>query len=626
MNELVNDDIKLSKLEINTSFIIGLPKKWLSFCQSLRNTNHVKDSELASLFGKLKYEENLIDNIYETEKEKTLVSATPLSTVFFSTSISPLQPKPLSSSQHKPELRPTKDFKAKYNKFKAKLALLSSSASASKTSMVKNKGLIAEAYEYYGWDEEEVSSDESEMVEVKVLMALAEDNDAISKEGVKNGEWVNISMRKVHTLLEIEDNDDRKTYLDYLYIDLNYVKEQRNNLLSKHRDLVHELNTCKEQLLVLKQAKLDFLTMQHVNTEILKENKNLRIELKERTTITETWLNNPSSYGQTDLVFVKSSAEDIKVSIPDIERPWLYEAEGFILPNLDTGRIQPAESQVNTTDPLVAVTDSSTTGYDSMDESSVCSTPLPPLKKLAGAEPVSGPKTIKSILKSNSTYKAEALKDVTINEPSSAPAKAKALASKTNSAPAGKLKNVKNEDDFPLASIMKELNDLKLQISKNQSSYSRNNKSQQVPQIALQNKYKIQFKKGCELCGLNNHLYKNCYKVLFCKKCKRTDHRTRDHDEYMSTMNMSQHLKSQGRSSSRSRTPIPSKHFFLPCIHYGFNDHLSDDCVNYPICDICGSYDHDTHGHNRVISLRRGIKPRNPQQVTKSCEHCPYHN
>ncbi|GJW37840.1 hypothetical protein Tco_0060760 [Tanacetum coccineum] len=52
-----------------------------------RNTNHVKDSKLASLFGKLKYEENLINNIYETEKSKTLVFATPLSTAFISTSI-----------------------------------------------------------------------------------------------------------------------------------------------------------------------------------------------------------------------------------------------------------------------------------------------------------------------------------------------------------------------------------------------------------------------------------------------------------------------------------------------------------------------------------------------------------
>ncbi|GJS16521.1 retrovirus-related pol polyprotein from transposon TNT 1-94 [Tanacetum coccineum] len=190
----------------------------------------------------------------------------------------PFQSKPFSSPQHKPELRPTKDFEAKYNKVKAKLALLSSSASASKASMEKNKGLIAETYE---WDEEEVSSDDNEMVEVKVLMTLAEENDVVSKESVRNGEWVKIYVRKVHTLLEIEDNDDIKVCLDYLCIDLNYVEEQRSNLLSKHKNLVHELNTCKEQILVLKQAKLDFLTMQHVNTKILKENKNLRSELKE---------------------------------------------------------------------------------------------------------------------------------------------------------------------------------------------------------------------------------------------------------------------------------------------------------------------------------------------------------
>ncbi|GJY37860.1 hypothetical protein Tco_0424224 [Tanacetum coccineum] len=196
MNELVNDGINLSKLKINTGFINRLPKKWLSFCQSLRNTNHVKDSELAFLFGKLKYKENLIDSIYETEKNRSLVSATPLSTAFFSTSIiqdfqdSPddeedtrssheylndleeeYQARALlvkskrffkkgtqSSPHHKPELRPNKDFEAKYNKVKAKLALLSSSALTSKASMVKNKGLIAEAHE---WDKEKVSSDDN---------------------------------------------------------------------------------------------------------------------------------------------------------------------------------------------------------------------------------------------------------------------------------------------------------------------------------------------------------------------------------------------------------------------------------------------------------------------------------
>nr|GEU87714.1 hypothetical protein [Tanacetum cinerariifolium] len=123
----------------------------------------------------------------------------------------------------------------------------------------------------------------------------------------------------------------------------------------------------------------------------------------------------------------------------------------------------------NTTDPSVAVTKSLASDYDSTDESSVCSTTLPLLEKLAGANPVSGPRTIKSILKSNSTFKTKTLKGVIVNEPSLAPAKGNisTLVSKTNSAPAGKLKNVKIKDDPPLAIVMKELNELKLQISKN---------------------------------------------------------------------------------------------------------------------------------------------------------------
>nr|GEW42714.1 hypothetical protein [Tanacetum cinerariifolium] len=200
-----------------------------------------------------------------------------LSKTLVSTYQPPFQPKPLSSSQHKPKLRPTKDFEAKYNKFNAKLALMSLSSSASKASMVKNK---------------------------------AEDNDAVSKEGARNGEWVKISIRKC-------------------------VSEQ--------------IPSQKKRILRVDQLTKD-----------------------------------PSSYGQKDLVFVKSLANDTKVSIPGVERPWLSEAE---------------------------------------DESLVCSIPLPPLKKFDSPEPISGPKTIKSILRSKFTLKAEALKDVIIKEPSSAPAK-----------------------------------------------------------------------------------------------------------------------------------------------------------------------------------------------------------
>nr|GEU48960.1 hypothetical protein [Tanacetum cinerariifolium] len=238
-----------------------------------------------------------------------------------STYQSPFQPKPLSSPQHKPELRPTKDFEAKYNKVKTK-------------------------------DKEEVSSDDNDMVEVKVLMVLAEENDAISKEGAKNGDWVKNSMRKC----------------------------------------------ISEQIPSLKKRILG-----------------------------------------VDLVFVKSSADDTKVTIPGVERPWLSKAKGFIQPNHNTGRILPAESQRNTTDPSVVVIDSLAIVYDSADESLVYSTPLHPLQKLNGAEPISGPKIIKLILRSKLTFKTEALKGVIINEPSSAPAKGdkSSSASKVHSAPAG---------------------------------------------------------------------------------------------------------------------------------------------------------------------------------------------
>ncbi|GJW64551.1 hypothetical protein Tco_0116435, partial [Tanacetum coccineum] len=139
----------------------------------------------------------------------------------------------------------------------------------------------------------------------------------------------------------MEDNDDRKSFLDYLCIDINYVEEQRNNLMSKHRNLVQELNTCKEHILVLKQAKLDLLTMQHVNTEILKENQNLRNELKELTSITEAWLNNSNKVNYSepkDPVFIKSLADNSKVSITGSNKPKLSEAEDCTLSNHDTGK------------------------------------------------------------------------------------------------------------------------------------------------------------------------------------------------------------------------------------------------------------------------------------------------
>nr|GEW35626.1 retrovirus-related Pol polyprotein from transposon TNT 1-94 [Tanacetum cinerariifolium] len=197
----------------------------------------------------------------------------------------------------------------------------------------------------------------------------------------------------------------------------------------------------------------------------------------------------------------------------------LKKALGFIQQNHDTGRILLSGSPRNTTDSLVAVTDSSTTNYNSTDEILVCSIPLPPLKKLDGAEPLSGPKTLKSILRSKSTFKAEALKDVTINELSSTPTKGNksSLASKVHSAPAGKLKSVKIEDDPPLAIVMKELNNLKLQFSKNQIISLERKINPRNPQHAF---------KKCKACGSPNHTTADHYDIEWFKREDTSIHNT----------------------------------------------------------------------------------------------------
>ncbi|GJY92485.1 hypothetical protein Tco_0508267 [Tanacetum coccineum] len=267
------------------------------------------------------------------------------------------------------------------------------------------------------------------------------------------------------------------------------------------------------------------------------------------------------SFESKETVFVKSSADNSDMPITNNNIHNSSETKDSTLPNQDTDEVPLNESQRNTTNPSVVFSNSSSTDYDSADESLVCSTPLLHLNKLDGVKHVSGLKTIKSILKSKSTFKAENLKGKTINEPSLAPARGKSSStSKTNSASAGKLKNVRMEDNPPLAIVMKELNELKLQICKKKSSYSRNKNAQQ-------------------------------------------------------------HHNGQGESSSRSRPLRPSVSF-PSYIHCGYNDHHSDDFLYYPTCKICGTCDHNTHGHNRTISLRRGINPRNPQHVTKNYETC----
>ncbi|GKA62830.1 hypothetical protein Tco_0762349 [Tanacetum coccineum] len=70
INKLANDVVNLSKHEINVSFVNNLPEKWLTFSQGPRNANHTQTLDLADIYGRFVYEDNLIQRSEQIPYQK----------------------------------------------------------------------------------------------------------------------------------------------------------------------------------------------------------------------------------------------------------------------------------------------------------------------------------------------------------------------------------------------------------------------------------------------------------------------------------------------------------------------------------------------------------------------------
>ncbi|GKC10256.1 retrovirus-related pol polyprotein from transposon TNT 1-94 [Tanacetum coccineum] len=125
-----------------------------------------------------------------------------------------------------------------------------------------------------------------------------------------------------------------------------------------------------------------------------------------------------------------------------------------------------------------------------------------------------------------------------------------------------------------------------------------------------------------------NELTKLVQMILYCVICKREDHRTSDHEMYTASLKRSENYKAQPyQYAPPSKQILKAKEKpFLPCTHCGFNDHIPDDCRNYPECEICGSYDHSTLGHNHVIHIKGEVLAESSQSSESSigvkCNTC----
>nr|GEX86744.1 hypothetical protein [Tanacetum cinerariifolium] len=61
-------------------------------------------------------------------------------------------------------------------------------------------------------------------------MTIAKDEPSVRKADARSGQWVDITMKKVHKLLYMSDGDEKKYVLDYTHVELHYVEDQKKNL------------------------------------------------------------------------------------------------------------------------------------------------------------------------------------------------------------------------------------------------------------------------------------------------------------------------------------------------------------------------------------------------------------
>nr|GEZ45016.1 retrovirus-related Pol polyprotein from transposon TNT 1-94 [Tanacetum cinerariifolium] len=169
LNELANDGVKLSKHEVNVGFMNSLPEKWSAFSQGLRNANHTQTFDLVDIYRRFVYEDKLIQRRYSDTKKAliTTPSSSAISTALFSNNvILDFQKNSDDEVDERSSEEYLRDLDVEYQE-RAMLANLKR--------FIKRRnnfsGLVAEIFD---WDEEEVSNNK-EVTQVKILMALVDD-------------------------------------------------------------------------------------------------------------------------------------------------------------------------------------------------------------------------------------------------------------------------------------------------------------------------------------------------------------------------------------------------------------------------------------------------------------------
>ncbi|GJS16694.1 retrovirus-related pol polyprotein from transposon TNT 1-94 [Tanacetum coccineum] len=106
----------------------------------------------------------------------------------------------------------------------------------------------------------------------------------------------------------------------------------------------------------------------------------------------------------------------------------------------------------------------------------------------------------------------------------------------------------------------------------------------------------------CELCNYTNHFTDDCYRILYCMKCKKEDHRTSDHNMYIASLKSSQNYKAKPYQYES-----PSKQILKSKVRRGAfaeSSQSSESSIGVS-CTTCGSSAHSTTDHNDFKHFKR---------------------
>nr|GEV53605.1 retrovirus-related Pol polyprotein from transposon TNT 1-94 [Tanacetum cinerariifolium] len=94
---------------------------------------------------------------------------------------------------------------------------------------------------------------------------------------------------KVHRLLSMTDNEERKDVLDYIHVDLHYVEDQRKHLVNNFNALKHDLAHPKSELCNLKNIVSINYSLQNEVIRVNLENEFLKDKISNLKKVIEKW-------------------------------------------------------------------------------------------------------------------------------------------------------------------------------------------------------------------------------------------------------------------------------------------------------------------------------------------------